>query len=369
MHKSVDPTQKPLDVLIIGAGQAGLAAAWHLQRAGLNFLILEASDSIGGSWHLYYDSLTLFSPRRFSALPGMAFPNGEGEYPRKGDVIAYLAAYADRFGFPIRTGCKVASVRREGELFTVLTTFGQTFKTPNVIVAAGGFATPNWPAIPGEEAFNGTVLHAYAYRNPEGFERKRIAVVGGGNSAVQIAVELARYADVTLATREPIRYLPARVLGLDLHYWLWLTRLDRTRLFDDEGTPVLDDGTYKAAIAAHHPRHRAMFSRYTEKGVFWPDGEETEIDAVIYATGYRPTASFLAELPGALDANGRPRQRNGIADQVRGLFFVGIPKQRNFASATLRGVGPDADYVVKSIKSQRHIGSGKVHGNEMLTRD
>lgn len=346
---TIDRTQKPLDALVIGAGQAGLAAAWHLQRASRSFLVLEASDAVGGSWNLYYDSLTLFSPRRFSALPGMAFPKGDGEYPRKGDVIAYLAAYADRFGFPIRTGCKVAAVRREGELFTVLADSGDVFEARNVIVAAGGFATPNLPMIPGEDTFNGKILHAYAYRNPAGFEGKRIVVVGGGNSAVQIAAELAHDAEVTLATRGPIKYLPARLLGLDLHYWLWLTRLDRTSLFDDEGTPVLDDGSYRTAIAAGRPRHRAMFTRYMENGLLWPDGEKADIDAVIYATGYRPTVDFLAELPGALDTNDRPRQHNGIADLVPGLFFVGLPKQRNFASATLRGVGPDAEYVVKAL--------------------
>ncbi|GGD66765.1 flavin-containing monooxygenase [Rhizobium anhuiense] len=339
-----------LDALVIGAGQAGLAAAWHLQRAGLNFLVLEASDAVGGAWNLYYDSLTLFSPRRFSELPGMAFPKAAGECPRKNEVSAYLAAYADRFGFPIRTRCNIVSVRHDGQLFTALNDGGNVFEAANVIVAAGGFATPNWPKIPGENTFKGTTLHAYAYRNPTGYEGKRIVVVGGGNSAVQIAAELADCADVTLATRQPIKYLPARVLGVDLHYWLWLTRFDRTRLFNGEGTPVLDNGTYKAIIAAGRPRHRAMFSRYTENGVAWPDGEENEIDAVIYATGYRPTASFLAELLGALDVDGRPRQHNGVADLVPGLFFVGIPNQRNLASATLRGVGPDAAYIVRAMK-------------------
>jgi putative flavoprotein involved in K+ transport len=343
-------TVSSLDALIIGAGQAGLAAAWHLQRAGLNFLVLEASDAVGGAWNLYYDSLTLFSPRRFSGLPGMVFPTGEGEYPRKDEVSAYLSAYADRFGFPIRTRCNIVAVRHDGGLFTVLNDGGDVFEALNVIVATGGFATPNWPKIPGENTFKGTTLHAYAYRNPTGYEGKRIVVVGGGNSAVQIAAELADCADVTLATREPIKYLPARLLGLDLHYWLWLTRFDRTRLFNGGGTPVLDDGTYKATIAAGRPRHRAMFSRYTENGVVWPDGEENEINTVIYATGYRPTAGFLGELPGALDVGGRPRQHNGIADLVPGLFFVGIPNQRSLASATLRGVGPDAAYIVRAMK-------------------
>lgn len=357
-------TVASLDVLVIGAGQAGLAAAWHLQRAGLTFQVLEASDTVGGSWNQYYDSLTLFSPRRFSGLPGLTFPEGEGEYPRKAEVAAYLAAYADRFGFPIKTGSKVASVRQDGGRFTLLTEAGDVYEASNVIVAAGGFATPNWPTIAGEDTFKGTVLHAYAYRSPVEFKEKHIVVVGGGNSAVQIATELASHAEVTLTTREPIKYLPARLLGLDLHYWLWLTRLERTRLFDDEGTPVLDDGTYRKAIAAGRPRHRAMFTHYTEKGVSWPNGEESEVDTVIYATGYLPTANFLAELPGALDANGRPRQRNGIADLVPGLFFVGIPKQRNFASATLRGVGPDAGYVVKKLSkalSETRYPGGALH--------
>lgn len=346
-------TAPPLDALVIGAGQAGLAAAWHLQRAGLSFAVLEASDAVGGSWNLYYDSLTLFSPRRFSSLPGMAFPKGADEYPRKGDVIDYLTTYANRFAFPIQAGRKVISAHRADGQFRVETDSRESFQAKNLIVAAGGFATPNWPSIPGEQAFQGAVLHSYAYRNAADFENKRVVVVGGGNSAVQIAVELAEQATVTLATRDPIKYLPSRLLGLDVHYWLWLTRLERTRLFDDEGTPVLDDGTYRAAIEAHRPRHRPMFVRFENGGVVWPDGEHEHVDAVIYATGYRPTVTFLADLPDALDASGRPDQRDGIANRVPGLYFVGIPKQRNFASATLRGVGPDSAYVVNHLK--RHM--------------
>ena len=174
-------------------------------------------------------------------------------------------------------------------------------------------------------------------------------VVGGGNSAVQIAHELAGVAETTLATRAPLRFEPQTILGRDVHFWLSVSGLDRLplgRFFDvSEPGAVVDDGTYAAAVRAGRPDRRPVFSRFTEGGVVWDDGTEEAVDAVVLATGYRPNLDYLRPL-GVLREDGRPYQRAGIARSVPGLYFVGIPFQTSFASATLRGVGPDAALVV-----------------------
>jgi putative flavoprotein involved in K+ transport len=181
---------------------------------------------------------------------------------------------------------------------------------------------------------------------------KRVIVVGAGNSAVQIAVELAKVARVTLATRQPVRFVPQRLLGCDIVCWLQWTGLDYLPWLKDQGVPVLDAGEYRKALTEKKPDQRPMFHAFTETGVLWSEGEQEAVDAVIFATGYRPHFPHLAGL-GALQGNGQPLHRKGVSSAVPGLYFVGLSGQRSFRSATLRGVGPDAAYVVRALR--RHL--------------
>jgi putative flavoprotein involved in K+ transport len=339
-----------LDALVVGAGQAGLAAGYHLKRAGLSFEILEARGGPGGSWPGYYDSLTLFSPARYSGLPGMPFPGPPDRYPARDEVVGYLRGYAEAFGLPVLAGRRVLRAGRDaGAEFRLLTEDGGEHRSRNLISATGSFARPHRPRFPGQGAFRGRILHAAEYRNPGPFRGKRVVVVGAGDSAVQIAHELAGVAETTLATRAPIRFMPQVVLGRDLHFWLSVSGLDRLplgRLFDvSEPGGVVDDGTYAAAVRSGRPDRRPVFSRFTESGVVWDDGSEEPVDAVLLATGYGPNLGYLGPL-GALRADGRPDQRGGMSRAVPGLYFVGLPFQTSFASATLRGVGSDAELVV-----------------------
>jgi putative flavoprotein involved in K+ transport len=192
-------------------------------------------------------------------------------------------------------------------------------------------------------------LHAADYRRPEPFRQQRVVVVGGGNAAVQIGVELAQVAQTTLATRDSIRYLPQRVLGQDIHFWLNLSGLDRTQWLGERVAPVFDTGSYRRAIAAGQPDRRPMFERFTTDGIIWSDGRHESVDAVIFATGYRPHLAYLAGLE-AFDETGRPRQRRGASSTVPGLYYVGLPRQRTAASATLRGAGADAKIVVNHLR-------------------
>ncbi|MDH0894973.1 MULTISPECIES: NAD(P)/FAD-dependent oxidoreductase [unclassified Pseudomonas] len=336
------------DAIVIGAGQAGLAAGWHLRQQGLDFLILDEQQRPGGNWHNYYDSLKLFSPAAYSSLPGMAFPGEAKHYPLRHEVVRYLEDYAKRFQLPIRPNTRVSAVRRDEAGFSVDSADGQHFLTKALIVASGGFSRPYIPSIPGLDSFGGTRLHSAQYRNSAGFEGQRIVVVGAANSAVQIAHELAQVAQVTLASREAIRFMPQRTLGADFHDWLKWTGLGNSRWLSDQSTPVLDDGTYRRALKAGRYSQRPMFQQVTPTGIVWADGQEERIDSLIFATGFRPNLPFLEGLP-VMDDRGDVLQRHGIATRVPGLYFVGLPKQRNFASATLRGVGPDIEHNLKHL--------------------
>lgn len=346
---------EPMDVIVIGAGQAGLACGWHLRQQNLRFLILDAENQPGGNWRNYYDSLRLFSPAAYSSLPGMLFPADARHYPLRDEVVRYLEQYADAFQLPIRQNIRVQKVRRKHGLFLLQASDGQCFCSKALIVCTGGFNQPFIPNIQGLESFRGQRLHSADYRNVDGFSDQRVVVIGAANSAVQIAHELAQVSSVVLATREPIRLFPQKILGVDFHAWLKWTGIEKTRWLNDQSTPVLDDGAYRRAMKQGLFERRPMFTQVTSTGVLWADGQHAEVDSLIFATGFRPNLGFLAGLH--REANGNLAQRNGQAEHVPGLYFVGLPKQRNFASATLRGVGPDASHIIPSLMRFIHDAS------------
>ena len=345
-----------LDVIVIGAGQAGLAAGHALTQAGLSFKILEAGNRAAGSWPHYYDSLTLFSPARFNSLPELPFPGDPERYPQRDEVIAYLQHYAQHFNFPLQYQARVRQVSREGAGFLVSTEAGQRFQARAVIAASGPFQQPHMPVFDGLSEFRGRLLHSSAYQRPADVAGRRVAIVGAGNSAVQIAYELAHTHQVVLTARQPPNFMTQRPLGVDLHVWLTRSGLDRLPLGNwfrlNPTTPVLDHGVYRQAFASGALQFRPMFDRVTSDGLQW--GEQVEpVDTLIMATGFINSPAYLAGLDG-FDAQTAAQQRGGVASQVPGLFFVGTAWQRSHASATLRGVGPDAVHVVQQLQHYLH---------------
>ncbi|MBX3062251.1 MAG: NAD(P)-binding domain-containing protein [Anaerolineae bacterium] len=336
------------DVIVIGGGQAGLAAGYHLKQIGLKFVILEAGNQPTGSWSHYYESLKLFSPARYSSLPGLRFPGDPEHYPSRNEVIAYLSDYAHHFELPIITQARVQHVSKQEGIFYVMAAGGKQYQAHSIIVATGSFNRPHLPQLPGQETYKGSHLHSASYHQPMPYRNQRIVVVGAGNSAIQIAVELAQVAHVTLTSRTPIKFQRQRMLGRDIHFWLKVTGLDSLPLPITRTTArsisVLDTGQYQAAIRAGKPDYKALFLRFTPDGVIWSDGCHEQIDTVLFATGYEPNVNFLTNL-GVVDANGQPQHRAGVGN-LEGLYFVGLSGQRSLASATLRGVGADAQYVI-----------------------
>jgi putative flavoprotein involved in K+ transport len=343
-----------VDVAVIGGGQAGLATAQAAQARGWQLVVLDASGGAGGSWPCYYDSLTLFSPARFSSLPGMPFPGDPERYPVRDEVVAYLDAYARRLDADVRWNERVDRVAEQDGGFTVSTTGGTVVRARMVVAASGGFSRPYRPSLPGLDTFTGTVLHSAQYRQPGPFAGGRAVVVGGGNSAVQIAVEVAQVATVSITTRGRLRWQPQRILGKDFHWWLAHTGLD-TSTFGPRlvkgGVPVIDEGRYRAAVAAGKPDHRPLFARLDGDSVVWADGTRERIDAVILATGFQPDLPFL-DGTSALDDTGAALHDAGVSTTVPGLGYVGLERQRSFASATLRGVGRDATHILKALAGQ-----------------
>ncbi|TYB60168.1 NAD(P)/FAD-dependent oxidoreductase [Nonomuraea sp. PA05] len=351
----------PIDndrILIAGAGQSGLAAAHAALEQGLRPILLEASDRAAGSWPRYYDSLALFSPARYSNLPGMAFGGDPERYPRRDEVVAYLERYATALverGAELRTGARVEVVEIGGNGFAVRLGDGETFTAPALIAASGSFGRPHRPALPGLDAFAGPVLHVADYRSPVALPGEHVVVVGAGNSAVQVAHELAAERRVTLASRAPLRFVEQRPLGRDLHFWFRVTGFDRlplARAQNPPPSPVLDDGRYRRALREGRYRRRAMFTRLDGDHVIWPDDGRERADVVLLATGYRPDLPYLTGLD-ALDADGLPRQRHGLSLTHPGLGYLGLEWQRTPSSNTLRGVGADARHVVAALA--RHL--------------
>jgi putative flavoprotein involved in K+ transport len=340
-------------VVVVGGGQSGLTAARAIRQRGLRPLVLEAADRAAGSWPDYYDSLTLFSPARFSGMPGMPFPGDPDHYPGRDEVVAYLQRYAASLDVEIRTRTRVEAVEKgEGGGFVARTADGDSIEAAGVVAATGAFGNPHLPALPGQEEFAGEMLHVAAYRNPKPYAGRRVVVVGGGNSAVQIGYELAKVATVSLATRRPLRFLPQVDNGHDLHHWLQVTGFDTLppvwlAQFVNQ-TLVLDTGVYQNAVTSGPLTRQPMFTAFTPEGVVWPDGTTEKIDTVIFATGYRPHLDYLRPL-GALDATGAPLHVGGVSATHPGLVYVGLEFQRSFSSNTLRGVARDADNVAAPL--------------------
>ena len=285
-------------------------------------------------------------------MPGMPFPGPPDHYPGRDDVADYLERYAAGLDVEIRTNTRVEAIQQDGRGFLVFTEGGQAMRASGIVAASGSFSNPYRPSFPGEGTFTGELSHVADYRKPAPYAGQRVVVVGAGDSAAQVANELAPVATVTIATRHPLRFIPQRLGDQDVHYWLRTTGFDTLPAVwlskITGGSVVTDSVGFESTLAEGRVDRRPMFIALDGERVVWSDGERESVDAIILATGYRPSLPYLREL-GALDDHGAPKHVGGISSTHVGLVYVGLEFQRSYASNTLRGVGDDARAVIAPL--------------------
>ena len=342
----------PLDVLVIGAGQAGLALAWHLNRRGASYLLVDAAPEIGHSWRTRWDSLRLFTPAQYDSLPGTPFPAEHDTHPSKDQVADYLAAYAETHSIPVLTSTRVARLEpTPGGLFVAHTNRGQ-FGARQVVIATGAFHHPHIPTIEGDFDAGVTQLHSSEYRNPGQLPADgRVLVVGAGNSGLQIAAELHPGRPAIVAAGSQPLALPQRFAGRDLFWWLdklgvmgksadsTLARRVRAR-----GDLVI--GTDRKQMAREGIDFRSRLVAAEGTTATFADGTSAEVDAVVWATGFRPDFTWVDA--DVTTHGGHLRHREGRTD-VPGLMVLGQPWQRTRGSALLGFVQRDAEHIADQL--------------------
>ena len=363
------------DTTIIGASAAGLATAACLARAGRPYVLLEQRDVIAGAWRGHYDRLHLHTTKGLSALPFLPFPRGTPRYPSRDQFVAYLEQYAAHFGIRPRFGAHVRSIARTKAGWETRTD-GARVRSRHVVIATGYTRVPFQPSWPGQEGFGGPIVHSSQYANGRAWAGKRVLVVGFGNSGGEIAIDLCEHgAKPTLAVRGPVNILPRDFLRVSILGWgialsvfpLWvgnaiarvvsrltIGRLDRlglrklpygpmTQVNEHGRIPLLDIGT-AARIRAGDIEVAPGVESFGSGSVRFADASERSFDAVVLATGYRPSVGDFVEAPGALDERGAPRASG--KETLPGLYFCGF-----YVSPTgmLREIAREARHIARAI--------------------
>jgi putative flavoprotein involved in K+ transport len=345
-----DGAHDRLEVAVIGGSQAGLAMGYYLAQKGRRFVIFERGDSVAPAWRERWDSLKLFTPRGYSALPGRPFPGDPDDYPTRDEVIAYLERYAEEFDLPIELNSTVRRLSAEDGRF-VLELDGRMVTADQVVVATGPCPTPYVPNL--DEDLGSDVWHAHStgYRRPSDVPKGTVLVVGGGNTGFQIAKELSATHKVLLSVGSKQKPLPQRLAGRDLFWWLTKTGLIHKTVESRIGQRLKDRDTLIGSSPRELTRRygvelKSRAIRASGRTVAFEDGSEVDVEAVIWATGYRPDYSSI-DLP-ILDSDGRLRHRRGVTD-VPGLSFLGLTWQWTRGSALIGWVKDDAAFLAERI--------------------
>lgn len=348
------------DFIVIGGSQAGLAMAYHLKQLKMNFLVVDAGNEIGSAWLSRWDSLTLFTPKKYNSLPGLEY-SGDNEYPNKNDVGDYLKRYVNTFDLPVQLNTRVTSVSRHAGNYQVNSN-NNTFYCREIVVATGPFHTPFIPKFSDNICAEIKQIHSRNYTSPKQLHDGDTLVVGGGDSGVQILAEVAQTnRQVFSSGVNSMSSLPQSILGKTL--WWWLKNLGVLSLsrhsflgkqIKKRMQPVI--GTDVKKLMAQ-PNIVAVGRTLTAQGksITFSDTEVSSIKNIIWATGYKPDFSWLSNSISdfTLDQEGYPTNCRGVSD-VPGIYFIGLPWMHTRGSATLGGVANDAQYLANYIAKQ-HI--------------
>ena len=338
--------------IVVGGGQAGLSAGYHLQQHDVDFVIVDAQPRVGDVWRNRWDSLRLFTPAKYSGLPGMPFPACSDHLPDKDEVADYLERYAERFDLPVRSGTRAESLTHDGERWILRTSRG-TLEANDVVVATGPFQRPKLPPV--ATRLDGGIhqLHSSEYRSPFDLPDGPVLVVGAGNSGAQIALELARHRPVWLAGRDT-GHLPRRVLGRDLFDWIWPaarsltveTRIGRRMRRSIRGGGDALIGIPERVLTEAGVRRVGRLDEASD-GLPVVDGATIRPSAIVWCTGFSADYSWI-DAP-VFDERGWPRHQRGVATDASGLYFLGLRFQYRLTSSLVGGVGDDAAFVVAEV--------------------
>lgn len=353
-----------LDLAIIGAGAAGLYCAHFASGRTSAYEVFDEHDRVGDSWRERYRSLRLFTPRRWTSLPGLRIEIGRFAYPTATQLADYLERYAAAFAMPVRTGTRVERLSREpdGRFRLDLSTGDETF-AERVVVTAGAHRRPVTPEMAGRLDPRIRQLHSLDYRGPEDLAPGPVLVVGAANSGTDVALEAAASGhDTVLAGRHPGQ-VPAHIdnpIG-NLMSEIFIRRLRNTTIDTERGRRWLEEHRGHGVNLVRN--HVADLARAGVRQVgrvvgerggkpVLDDGEALDAATVVWCTGSVPDHAWI-DIPAAFAPDGVVQHRRGLVDAVPGLAFVGLPFLYSVASPTLMGMGRDAEYVVTQLLAQR----------------
>ncbi|MDQ0271414.1 flavin-containing monooxygenase [Cytobacillus purgationiresistens] len=338
------------DVVIIGGGQAGITMGYYLKKEGIRFTILDGNERVGDSWRKRYESLVLFTPREYSSLPGMQMDGLMDGLPTKDEIADYLEEYVHHFDIPILHNVKVEKLdKTRNDCFYILTEKGK-IEAKRVIVATGAFQKPYIPLVFKDQGKDIFQIHSSSYRSPKELPGKSVLVVGGGNSGVQIAVELAEEREVTIAVGHPFKFLPLRFLGRSIFSWLDKIGLlyggidsKKGRWFQKQKDPIFG-GELKSLIKNNKVKIMPRVISIEGTDILFENKSRQTFDSIVWSTGFSPLYDWIS-IDHAIAADGRPIHERGLSN-VDGLFFIGLPWQYQRGSSLICGVGMDAKFLI-----------------------
>lgn len=351
------------DVIVVGAGQAGLSVGYHLRRLGLSFVILEANERVGDTWRRRWDSLRLFTPAGFDGLDGLPFPARSDAFPTKDEMADFLEGYAAHFELPVVTGARVERLAHEGGRYVVHTARGR-FEGDQVVVAMANYQAPRVPPFAGALDPSIVQIHSVDYRNPEQLGPGAVLIVGAGNSGSEIAVELSRQGrDVWMSGRDT-GHVPFRIEGFAgrhllvrlvlrgiFHHVLTLDtplgRKVRPQMVS-QGGPLIR--VKPRDLAALGVRRVPRVAGVRHGRPVLEDGSEPAVSNVIWCTGFHPNFGWI-DLP-VFDDHGEPRHDRGVVTEAPGLYFVGLHFLYAMSSTMIHGVGRDAHRIAGHVAAR-----------------
>ena len=342
-----------LDILIIGGGQAGLAMGYHLKDTPFRYRIVERHARVGDSWRNRYASLVLFTPRSYSALPGLAVPGDPEGFPTKDEMADYLEAYAERFELPVAPGTGIVRLERAAVGFRTTTEAGESIDSRAVVLATGAFQRPAIPPVAKGLSDEVAQLAPEDYRTPVQLAAGRVLVVGDGATGRQIALELTDNHQVLLAAGRPRRVSPDRILGKSVFWWmdrlgvLRASRESRIGRYLRKADPFPGKGLELERLRERGVEVVGRVVQAEGKRVTLADGKTAEVDAIVWATGYRDDTGWV-EIPEVKDDQGNFMHYRGISP-LPNLCFVGRSWQWTRGSALFAGVGQDAAYLTDHL--------------------